>query len=79
MASKRSNIFSFALSRQDLCDIFIEKYGFPEDIVITKFDEPLNQEAFAVHLHSPEFREHGDLDILSTARPGDNYKWKKED
>ncbi|MDE2107154.1 MAG: hypothetical protein KGL39_58655 [Patescibacteria group bacterium] len=74
---KTSRILGFALSSQDLADMLIKEFGFPEDIVITRFERPLNQDAWMVNLYSPQFPEHSDLDLLPTMRYKKGYNWKE--
>jgi len=74
----KSKIMGFGITTQDIMDLLREKYDFPEDTIITRLERSLNQDAWVINLYSPEFKEHGDLDILSTERLRPGYKYVKE-
>lgn len=76
--SKQSKVIGLAISSVDLANFLIEKYGFPKDTVITRFERPLNQDAWIVNVFSPEFPEHGDLDTIPTSRLPEDWKYVKD-
>ena len=76
---KKSRIIGFGLSSVDLARLLYDKYDFPDDIVITKFERIISQDAWIVNLYSREFPEHSDLDLISTQSIRDDYRYKNED
>lgn len=74
-----SRLIGFGIPSQELADYLIEKYGFPDNILISRFERPVNQDGWIVNIYSPDFPEHGDLDMLSTARLAPGYKYIKKE
>lgn len=65
---KRIGTKTYTLSRADLERYLIESFNEPEDVVVTKIESPVNQEAWAIVLQSSKYPKQGDLDTLAMAK-----------
>lgn len=74
----KNRVFSFAVSLADLEKYYIEKYGLPEDSIITHMARPANQRAFVIEMYSQKFPLSKDLDTYQTARLPEGFKWSKD-
>lgn len=70
--TKRIKVKSFALTRADLERALIKHFNLPNDIVVTKIDSFINQEAWFILVQSSEFEEQRDIDLIDTKITPDN-------
>lgn len=64
---ERTRIKTFTLLRADL-ERYLIKRGEPEDIVVTKISQPVNQEGWVICVQSKEYESGNDMSVWSTQR-----------
>lgn len=64
----RIKVKNVIFSRAELEEYLIAFHDFPQDIVITGIQKPVNQEAYCITVQSESFPESGDLDVQDTSR-----------